>query len=100
MAYCGPRGIPLSAFLAWPEADQEAALAWQAHADAACPGCGTRSDDWDEAAGGHRQAWIAQAARCPGCAAVERMHEQVEDAPGVRVRLIRREAVIRGHAHD
>jgi hypothetical protein len=45
MAYCGPRGIPLSQFLGWEQSDQDAALAWQTHEALRCPGCGTHPDD-------------------------------------------------------
>lgn len=45
MRYCGPRGIPLSSFLGWPQEDQDAALAWQAHEAERCPGCGRHPDD-------------------------------------------------------
>ncbi len=36
MAYCGPRGIPLTEFLAWDETDQDAALAWQSYESRRC----------------------------------------------------------------
>lgn len=45
MAYCGPRGIPLSTFLEWDKADQDAALSWQAYEARRCPGCGTHPDE-------------------------------------------------------
>lgn len=45
MAYCGPRGIPLSRFLSWDQADQDAALAWQTYEARRCPGCGTHPDE-------------------------------------------------------
>ncbi len=45
MAYCGPRGIPLSTFLGWSQADQDAALAWQADQAQRCPRCGTHEDE-------------------------------------------------------
>jgi len=49
MAYCGPRGIPLSAFLGWSRLDQEAALGWAAHEAARCSQCGTHPDDTETA---------------------------------------------------
>lgn len=96
MAYCAPKGIPLTVFLAWPQADQDAALAWQAHESARCAGCGTHPDDWD----GDPRAWVAEPHRCQGCRAAEEAHanlEKIKDrGRGVRVRLRRREAVRRG----
>jgi hypothetical protein len=78
MAYCGPKGIPLSQFLAWDKTDQDAALAWQQHENRRCSGCGTHPDDWNEKAGGDRHAWHAEHAACPGCAALEHHRELPE----------------------
>lgn len=90
MAYCGPQGIALSAFLSWPESDQEAALAWAAREARRCSGCGTHPDDWSEDLGGSRMAYHAEYYICPGCTESQRMSEskQVEKAGrGVHVRL-------------
>lgn len=93
MAYCGPRGIPLSTFLGWPERDQEAALAWQSREASRCPGCGTYEADWDEAAGGSRTAWAADVHVCQGCVQLEAGRTQINNdtpnARGVHVRLTR-----------
>ncbi|WP_402465800.1 hypothetical protein [Isoptericola aurantiacus] len=45
MAYCGPKGLPLSEFLSWDQADQDAALSWQAYEARRCSGCGTHPDE-------------------------------------------------------
>jgi len=45
MAYCGPKALPLSQFLTWDQADQDAALTWQAYEAARCPGCGSHPDE-------------------------------------------------------
>jgi len=45
MAYCGPRGIPLSEFLGWEQGDQDAALTWQGYESRRCPGCGSHPDE-------------------------------------------------------
>lgn len=75
MAYCGPRGIPLSAFLSWPDADQDAALAWQAHEQSRCSECGTHAEDWlAEQAPVH---WAPQV--CPGCQAKGRVVAELRD---------------------
>lgn len=64
MAYCGPRGIPLSVFLEWDAADQDAALAWSSSEAQKCPGCGTHPEDWRD----DDQAFHAHNIMCPGCA--------------------------------
>lgn len=67
MAYCGPRGIPRSTFLSWPDDDQEWALEWMRNERARCPGCGHHADDvFDPDAEGQ---WDAQLLRCHACAA-------------------------------
>lgn len=86
MAYCGPRGIPLSAFLAWQETDQAAALAWLEQERRTCRDCGTHPDDWRE----DRYAWHAELYRCPGCEHLERLRasDQADGAGrGVKLRL-------------
>lgn len=77
MAYCGPRGIPLSQFLSWSTADQDAALGWAAHEARRCSSCGRHPDDGVV----HVHEDI-----CPGCAALER-HRDAEHEPGARTHL-------------
>lgn len=91
MAYCGPLGIPLSTFLSWDQADQDAALAWQARQAQRCPSCGwhpeegprhhhvevcpscsdrdriTSSDEFRSARGAHVVPAQGKAATCPTC---------------------------------
>jgi hypothetical protein len=62
MAYCGPKGIPLSTFLSWHPDDQEAALVWQAHESRRCRSCGYHPDDGPV----HTHVDV-----CPGCVANE-----------------------------
>lgn len=76
MAYCGPRGIPLSVFLSWAEDDQQAALAWQAHEAARCRGCGTHPEDWPRDATEHRHH--VEIYRCHGCALLQQNAETAE----------------------
>lgn len=71
MAYCGPKGIPLSQFLSWHEDDQDAALLWQAHEGRRCRSCGTHPDDWDPDKGGRRDAYTAEVVVCPGCRSID-----------------------------
>jgi hypothetical protein len=66
MAYVGPRGIPLSGFLAWDPADQDAALEWAAHEARRCSSCGHHPD----AGPRHHHVEV-----CPGCAERQRMTE-------------------------
>lgn len=90
MDYCGPKGIPLSTFLSWPVGDQDAALQWQARQRQTCQGCGTHPDEWNPAAGGHRQAYVARIVMCPGCMARDSVasSEQAKQAGhGARVAL-------------
>ena len=93
MAYCGPKGIPLSTFLGWPEADQEMALAWQAREATKCGGCGTYEADWDEANGGDRNAWGPSIHLCRGCEVLQKQSDdpQLKEFRGVHVRLARPE---------
>lgn len=81
MAYCGPRGIPLSEFLSWDETDQDAAMAWQMHEARRCPSCKTHPDEWDEDAGGRRDAYAADIAVCPGCRTLDAARSRHEDTP-------------------
>jgi DNA-directed RNA polymerase subunit RPC12/RpoP len=80
MAYCGPRGIPLSTFLSWPRADQDAALAWMAYEARRCGRCGTHLDDWKEAEGGSRNAYHAEQYACPGCARLGQAQTALRDS--------------------
>jgi hypothetical protein len=95
MAYCGPKGIPLSAFLSWDDGDQEAALVWQGHEARRCPSCGTHPDDWDPARGGRRDAYAAEVVVCPGCRELDGGRAQSGDRPphGAHLMLTRPEEV-------
>lgn len=77
MGYCGPRGIPLSTFLDWPESDQAAALAWAGHESQRCSSCGFHPDDDPT----HMHVDI-----CPGCVAREKKTPEAKDVPGAHVR--------------
>lgn len=82
MAYCGPRGIPLSVFLSWDDDDQDAALAWQAHEAGRCPSCGTHPDEWTESLGGHRDAYHGELVICPGCQQLDATRSNHEKGAG------------------
>lgn len=92
MAYCGPHGIPLSEFLRWPAADQQAALAWQAHESRRCHGCGSHPDDWDPELGGDLHAYRAVTRICQGCVELQRRHTEPDnqDVRGLHINLQRR----------
>lgn len=91
MAYCGPRGIELDAFLRWSRRSQDAALEWSAREARRCGGCGSDPVEWAE----NPHAYHAHLSReCPGCAAVKRIQNQAgELRPGVRVVLPQTPAV-------
>jgi hypothetical protein len=78
MAYCGPRALPLSTFLAWPESDQRAALDWQAYEARRCKNCGIHPDDIADG------AFHAHLEQCKGCQARERMTDTREARDGQR----------------
>lgn len=66
MAYCGPKGLSLSTFLGWPEEDQQAALAWQAH-EGRRHSCGTHPEDWTDGNGRRVEAVHYVEQVCRGC---------------------------------
>ena len=67
MGYCGPRGIPHSAFLGWELDDREKALAWHLHELQRCPDCGLHPHEFDEAHGGSQHAYVPGLKHCRGC---------------------------------
>jgi hypothetical protein len=91
MAYCGPKGIPLSTFLRWSLYDQDAALTWAAYEARRCRQCGTHPDAWNESLGGSRNAYHAENYTCAGCVHAQR-HAESPDVThggrGVHVRLM------------
>jgi hypothetical protein len=92
MAYCGPRGIPLSRFLSWPVDDQQAALTWMAEDRLRCSNCGTAEWEWDE----DPEAYEAQMWVCKGCNRIgtqqKNSDKQAEAFPGLKIHLVAREA--------
>lgn len=86
MAYCGPRGIPLSTFLNWPVDDQAAALSWQAEDSHRCPGCGTHDWQWEE----DWEFAEPEAYVCRGCQRLADARKPFEKnpIPGMYVRLV------------
>jgi hypothetical protein len=92
MAYCGPKGIKLSEFLSWPDDDQAAALAWQAHEGRRCGSCGTHPDEWDPEAGGSRGAYTPEVYACRGCERLEQLRDSdavPKGVKGLHLRLVR-----------
>lgn len=78
MAYCGPRGIPLSTFLSWDQHDQDAALAWAGHESRRCQSCGSHPDE------GARHAHVDV---CPGCVTADRVAGDAKEIRGAHVKL-------------
>lgn len=101
MAYCAPRGIPHSRFLAWDPDDRDKAVAWMVRQSDTCPGCGTRGDEWDPARGGDRFAYEARIRQCPGCVELERAQDapEMRQGRGMRVDLVRNPALLPPHRH-
>jgi hypothetical protein len=88
LSYCAPLGIPHSEFLSWDTDDQDKALAF-AELKAQTCACGTRREEWDEAAGGSRFAYAAHTYRCPGCELLEQESKNVPDGEmGVKYTLV------------
>lgn len=91
MAYCGPRGIAHSEFLAWPIDDQTKALGWLAEDLARCSECGTADWEWEHGPAPYRgEAWV-----CRGCSALESTQKDNKEnarlIPGLKIRLARTE---------
>lgn len=87
MAYCGPRGIPLSVFLGrvagpgdpvWLPEDRAAALGWQAFENRRCGRCGTHPDEWSE----DQFAYHAHLTECTGCRQMQRLSATDEAKQG------------------
>lgn len=86
MAYCGPKGIPLSAFLEWADADRVAALEWQSWESRRCQSCGTHPEDWEPGNATH----AARLHVCEGCVQTERVGRSQEvQRPGMKIRMER-----------
>lgn len=93
LSYCAPRGIRLSEFLeVWSDADQWAALDWQAQQARRCSGCGQSLDEtmgpgtddtWNAVVSGH----------CDGCRALHRVasieagRDELDPTVGARYRM-------------
>lgn len=87
MAYCGPRGIPLSVFLGrvvgpgdpvWLLSDRDAALAWAEREARICKRCGTDPEAWDE----DPLAFHAHLQQCKGCQEQQRASESPDARNG------------------
>jgi hypothetical protein len=88
MAYCGPKGIPLSTFLSWPVDDQQAALVWQAEESLKCPNCGTADWQWEQ----DPDFAEPETRICIGCQMLDIERENNDKgkrAPGQQIRLKR-----------
>lgn len=95
MEVCASYGIPHSQFTGagdgrWSALDRAKAVAYLAYSRSLCESCGSRPEEWDEAEGGDRFAYITETHRCIGCELIAMEQEQVPDGPegrGVKVGL-------------
>lgn len=89
MAVAAGYRVRHSEFLSWDRDDRDKAIWWHLRTQATCPGCGTRAEEWDEARGGHRDAFVAELSRCRGCELRGRAEASVgkDDGRGIRVIL-------------
>ncbi|NUR28508.1 MAG: hypothetical protein HOV83_22160 [Catenulispora sp.] len=87
MAYCGPRGIPLSVFLGravgpsdpqWLPDDRDAALGWAEFEGRRCKNCGTHPEEWAD----DKYAYHAHLTECIGCRQQQRRAEQDDAKEG------------------
>lgn len=83
LAYVVPRMYPLSKFLAWPETDQDLALAWRRKENRKCPNCHTTPEQIE----GNEPELVATYDVCRGCLDVEEKRKQIPERkrPGARV---------------
>ena len=65
-------------FLGWDSDDRDKAMWHQLRKRERCQGCGTHPDDWDPAAGGHVDAYVAKRVHCKGCQTKESGEEAFE----------------------
>ncbi|MFF1358746.1 hypothetical protein [Streptomyces sp. NPDC058297] len=75
----------------WSDLDRRKALAYEAYLRQVCPTCGTRPEEWDEAAGGAEDAYTAISHRCIGCQILtdkQTTIPQGDEGHGVKVLLI------------
>jgi rubredoxin len=99
---CDRWGIPHSHFLGgppvWTDLDREKAHAYKQHMREQCDGCGTREEEWQPEAGGHRFAYVPETWRCPGCEllAMEQDNIPEDDGKGVKIALVRNAEVSDG----
>lgn len=96
MAYCNPRGIPLSIFQGrvvrpgvdptWTAEDANAAVAYERWRAGACRSCGTRASEWEK----DRFAYVSKGYACPGCELIEQARRDIpESAAGyIQIGLI------------
>lgn len=77
--------IPHSQFLRWRKDDRDKAIWHYLRERDRCPHCGTRSAEWDEAAGGDRNAYEAALRLCRGCQLRQARQKQLDKGDGPKV---------------
>lgn len=68
-----------SEFLGWSKDDRDKAIAQFVRARTTCRSCGTRPDEWSQAAGGDQYAYKAVVDRCRGCEVIQAEQENLKD---------------------
>lgn len=88
---CAAYRVPHSQFLSWPCSDRDKATWQYLREKQKCPQCGTRADEWDPDAGGHRRAYRARIVDCEGCIVVERTADapEMKQGRGKKIVLIK-----------
>lgn len=73
MDYCGPLGIPHSAFLAWKDEDRDKAISHMLWKRKFCQRCGTDPSEWLDEEGKFMEPppFEAVTIMCGGCATLE-----------------------------
>ena len=80
-----------SEFLARSEPDRDKAIWWHLRRTRQCPVCRTRPEEWDEASGGHRRAYVGVITDCEGCIVLERTQcaPEITESRGRKAGLVR-----------
>jgi hypothetical protein len=88
MAVCSAYRIRHSEFLRWDPDDREKAITWHVRQAEACPGCGTRPEEWETS----HNAYVAEKRRCRGCEIRQQAEASVDEQDGRGVHIVLRKS--------